>query len=375
MTTQSIVNVPQHGTGGSLTFHRTPLPALTGIRFVAAIQVVLFHFGAGFAGRHNAPVLLTNALANGWTAVTLFFILSGFILSYTYCGQIEEPGGKTRFWEARFARIYPVYFLSLILCWPFNSHPGPGLSIAVFTMVQNWNPFHVEYGGAWNMPAWTLSTEAFFYLLFPFVLPLLEKCSVRALRFVAAATLLLIVFGHTMTHAIDPLTRVTGLPLPVFRFPEFLAGMTLGLIFLRSPRPSPRPWLSLAAILSLLVILCFVKGSWLSLMAIPLAVLIYELAAGNSLLARFLGSRPLTLLGGASYAIYLLQEPVRSWLHVAVTGSYDLRTAKGGIDVLLSPVVLVIFSIGVFLLWEEPMRKQIRLWFKRHNRASPVKAA
>lgn len=375
MTAQSIADVSRHTASGSLTFHRTPLPALTGIRFVAAIQVVIFHFGAGFASRHHAPLLVTNALANGWTAVTLFFILSGFILSYTYCGQIEEPGGKTRFWEARFARVYPVYFLSLILCWPFNSHPGPGLSIAVFTMVQTWNPFHVEYGGVWNMPAWTLSTEAFFYLLFPFVLPLLEKFSVRTLRLITAATLLLIVFGHTMTSAINPLTRVTYLPLPAFRFPEFLAGMTLGLIFLRSPRPSPRPWLSLAAVLATLAILCFVKGPWLSLLAIPLAVLIYELAAGHSLLARLLGSRPLILLGGASYAIYLLQEPVRSWMHVAITGSYDLRTEKGGIDVLLSPVVLIVFSIGVFLLWEEPMRKRIRQWFKRHNRSTSLKAA
>jgi peptidoglycan/LPS O-acetylase OafA/YrhL len=71
-----------------------PLPALTGVRFFAAMQVTMFHFGAGFAQRHGAPRIVENLLKNGWTAVTLFFILSGFILSYTYSGQIEKPGGK-----------------------------------------------------------------------------------------------------------------------------------------------------------------------------------------------------------------------------------------------------------------------------------------
>lgn len=331
------------------------------------MQVVLFHFGAGYAERHGLPPPITSLLANGWTAVTLFFILSGFILSYTYSGQMAESGGKLRFWEARFARIYPVYFLALLLSWPFNGHPGLGLSIAVFAMVQAWNPFHANYGGAWNSPAWTLSTESFFYLLFPFFLLRLEKCSVRILRYLAVATILVIVLGHTMTPAIDPLTRVTGLPLPIFRFPEFLVGMTLGLIFLRTDGRQRRSPLVYMAVLTVLVILVFVKGPWLSLLAIPLSVLIYEFAAADSLLARLLGSKSLLLLGGASYAIYLLQEPVRSWAHFAVTGSTDLRTAKSGIDSFLSPIILIGFSIAVFLFWEEPMRKWLRSWFKRHS--------
>ncbi len=166
MTAQS--TAPQPAAAVPLTLHRAPLPALTGVRFLAATQVVLYHFGSGFAQRHHLPRPLTNLLTNGWTAVTLFFILSGFILSYTYSGQIAGRGGKLRFWEARFARIYPVYLLALLLSWPFRGDPGLGLSMAVLTMVQAWNPFHVNYGGAWNSPAWTLSTEAFFYLLFPF---------------------------------------------------------------------------------------------------------------------------------------------------------------------------------------------------------------
>ncbi len=365
MTTQSMP-APQDA-AAPLTLHRAPLPALTGIRFFAAMQVVMFHFGASFAQRHGAPPVVENLLKNGWTAVTLFFILSGFILSYTYSGQITRPGGKMRFWEARFARIYPVYFLSLILSLPFRGHPGAGLTIAALFMVQAWNPFHVDYAGVWNMPAWTLSTEAFFYLFFPFVLPFLEKSSTRILKTLAVGTVLLIALGHTMTHAIEPLTRLTGFPLPAFRFPEFFAGMLLGLIFLRGERRLRPSLLLYPAVIASLVILALVKGPWVSLVAIPSTILIFELAVAGTWLAWLLGNKEFLLLGGASYAIYLLQWPVRSWVHFAVTGSTDFNTAKGGLDTFLSPIILVLFSIGVFLLWEEPMRKWLRSWFKKHS--------
>ena len=234
-------------------------------------------------------------------------------------------------------------------------------------MVQAWNPFHVEYAGVWNMPAWTLSTEAFFYLFFPFVLPLLERWSSRVLKTLAVVTVLLIVLGHTMTHAIETLTRRTLLPLPAFRFSEFFVGMLLGLIFLRGRRRQRPSLLPYAAVIAILVILAVVNGSWLSLLAVPFTDLIYELAMGDSWLAQLLGNKVFLLLGGASYAIYLLQEPVRSFVHFAITGSTELNTAKGGIDTFLSPVVLVLFSIGVFLLWEEPMRKWLRSWFRKHS--------
>lgn len=365
MKAQSVPDVRQNP-ASALTLHRGALPALTGIRFFAAIQVVMFHFGAGFAERHGAPIPVHRMLANGWTAVTLFFLLSGFILSYTYAGQIKRPGGKVRFWEARFARIYPVYLLSLLLCWPSQIHPRPGLSAAVFLMVQAWNPLHVEYGGAWNMPAWTLSTEAFFYLLFPFLLPLLERFSPRTLKVWAVVSVLVVAFGHTMTPYIEPFTRLTLLPLPVFRFPEFAAGMVLGLLYLRRREHRASPVLLYSALAAIFAILLLITGPWLSLLVIPFAILIYLLAAGDSALAHLLSRPTFLLLGGASYSIYLLQEPVRAWVHLAFTGAWSVQVDRGRMDVLLSPVVLILFSIAVFLLWEEPARKWLRSWFKKH---------
>ena len=344
------------------TPRRPELPALTGIRFLAAMHVVFFHFGAGFAMRHHASIFVLNFLQNGWTAVTLFFILSGFILSYTYSGQIEGHRNRARFWQARFARIYPVYLLSLLLMLPFSGQLSPGLSVAVLTMVQGWNPLHPEYRGMWNMPAWTLSVEAFFYLVFPFLLPLFARASTRTLRILLLAVIALIVFAHTMDERIAiALSRSLYLPMPLIRLPEFLAGMLAGTLFLRRSAPVLSPasssMLGSASIVFILVIDATIRGPWISLLAIPFTILLYLLAMNQGFIAGILGSKAAVLLGGASYAVYLLQQPVRFWMHLAL----DRHKAMGGIDAFLSPFVLVIFSILVFLYWEEPVRR----WLKK----------
>ena len=59
-------------------------PPLTGLRFVAASAVLLYHFGAGYLQRNGAPYPIVTLLENGFLGVSLFFILSGFILTHTY---------------------------------------------------------------------------------------------------------------------------------------------------------------------------------------------------------------------------------------------------------------------------------------------------
>jgi peptidoglycan/LPS O-acetylase OafA/YrhL len=91
------------------------------------------------------------------------------------------------------------------------------------------------------------------------------------------------------------------------------------------------------------------------------------MAGGNSYVASMLGKKPFVLLGGASYAIYLLQVPVRFWVHLAATGTKNLKVDHAGIDALLSPLILIAVSIAAFLYWEEPARKWLRTCFKRYT--------
>lgn len=356
-------------TSTPLTRHRRPLPALTGVRFLAAFYVVLFHGLPWLQQKIAIPRVIRAFLANGYLAVDLFFILSGFILAYTYHGQIAGRSNRMRFWEARIARIYPVYFLSLILALPFE----PGLSLttkaAVLAMVQAWNPLRPAFAGAWNYPAWSLSVEMFFYLCFPALLSWISKRRDRSLLWVMAFLALACVILRSPIQGLGILDRtsllVKYIPLPALRLPEFLLGMAVGLKLLRDEEggdlrgSAARLYL---ALLTSLAVLCFAQGAWLSVVAVPFAVIIYELAAGDSLLAKVLSTRLMVLLGSASYAVYLLQFPVRSWTRVLFTAVLKNWTSLGA---PLTPLILVLFSVLVFYVWEEPWRKGLRRYFGR----------
>lgn len=340
-----------------------------GVRFFAAFYVVLFHGLPWLIQRVHLPRFVQTFLSNGYLAVALFFLLSGFILAYKYEGQIIGAGNRLRFWEARFARIYPVYFLSLLLAWPFERSLGLGTRIVVITMVQAWNPREPQLAGAWNYPAWTLSVEAFFYLCFPFVQPWISRRSNGFLSWMLASLLAACAVGHTAVIGLGNWNHssIVGsiVPLPLLRIPEFLVGMVMGTRFLRgldkdSKASQSNPLTVYIALIMSFILLSLPLGSWVSLVVFPFAVLIYELALGGSLLARVLSHRVMVLLGGASYAVYLLQFPVRSWTRV-----FFLQLPRGlaHLGAPFTPLIIVLFSVLVFRFWEEPVRKQLRSWF------------
>src|SRR5579875_2310310 len=94
---------------------RTEIPALTSLRFFAALWVVLFHIRE--LGLWPGGPLPYRALVRvGYLGVSFFFVLSGFILVYVYAGRHIPKG---RFWQARFARVYPAYLFSLLIFLPF----------------------------------------------------------------------------------------------------------------------------------------------------------------------------------------------------------------------------------------------------------------
>ena len=89
------------------------LDALTGLRCFAAVNIVLFHFSNPLWFGWFAPVV--NA---GYASVSFFILLSGFVLTYNYAGRARERKlDHVRFWEARFTRLYPIYFLSLLMAF------------------------------------------------------------------------------------------------------------------------------------------------------------------------------------------------------------------------------------------------------------------
>ncbi len=341
------------------------MPALTGIRFFAAFYVVLFHSLPWLDVHFHLPLPVKTFLGNGYLSVCLFFILSGFILSYTYEGHTAGGVNRAKFWESRFARIYPVYLLSLVLAFPFNWHelrlPS---AAAVLLMVQAWNPLQPKITGAWNYPAWSLSVEAFFYLCFPFIQSRLTKASRKALLILGTIAAFVAIFAHTPTQGLGTWDRSTlvgkWIPLPVLRFPEFLVGMVLGNHFLRDRSVSRKTFLTVSAAFMAVLLLSIPIGPWVSLVVLPFGLLIYSLASSSDPLTGLLSKPLFILLGGASYSLYLLQLPIRDCVRVLMP---RISSHLAMLSAPLTPVILILISILVFRFWEEPMRRSIRKWW------------
>jgi peptidoglycan/LPS O-acetylase OafA/YrhL len=160
------------GTGADVSKARD-LPTLTGLRGIAAFAVLFYHIRGGMAG--FAPEGVTAVLARGYLAVDLFFVLSGFILWWTYGAAFAEQGRAAivPFIIRRFARIFPLHLAIMAAMIGFallltlsgralgTQYPLAELP-AHLVLVQNWG---FTDALSWNDPAWSISAEWAAYLL------------------------------------------------------------------------------------------------------------------------------------------------------------------------------------------------------------------
>jgi peptidoglycan/LPS O-acetylase OafA/YrhL len=342
------------------TVARPPsLPALTGVRFIAAIGVLLYHYGASFLERSGIPHPIAQLLHNGYLGVSLFFVLSGFILTYTHQTDIINERFIGDFYVARFARIYPVYFLVLMIGFPVISAPlSPTSMAAVILMLQSWTPPQSGAGYLWVMQAWTLSVEFFFYLCFPAILLCAKRLNAIATSLVAAgAAILIVMFG--LSSVVPGTTEIpymssTGLPIPVLRTAEFIYGVMLCRLTYFYPRVSKAIGGNIFEfVLTALIVIVMSFGTDVhikALFTVLIGVLIIQLSGGRGAISAALSSKPFMVLGGASYALYLLQGPVRAFCEHLVPHPFDR---------FVSPAITVGGAIAVFRLWEQPCRKTI----------------
>jgi peptidoglycan/LPS O-acetylase OafA/YrhL len=363
---------------------RPRLPALTSLRFFAAFHVVMFHLysmhileGAG---------LYRRLASIGYVGVGLFFVLSGFILVYTYAGREWTKGS---FWRARFARIYPAYLFSLVLTAPsffyvciklkdmdipffawFKTHLVISSTLPPL-LLQAWVPGTAL---AWNPPAWSLSVEAFFYAVFPLLVGWLLYSRRNTLAWIAIASWMVslamssgywLLRPDGVAHTDDQFLNLFWLNAlkfnPLARLPEFVVGMCLGFLFLRNA--VDRKWATplllggLAAFLAVTTVSPRIPYPILhdSALTPAFAAIIFGLALRPEWIS-FLEIRPLVLLGDASYTLYLLHSFI---LSVYFSPFGQLRhMSVGGIAIgMLIPIVV---SLLVYRWIETPARRWLR---------------
>lgn len=336
---------------------RDLIKPLTSVRFFAALFVVMFHSGSGFiTAQPHVPGIIKSVLLNGYTGVTFFFVLSGFILHHTYRGKLNGGESIKRFAVARFARIYPVYLITVLVMFPFAGVNYDWRDVPQFLLLHWWITAPWPLLGIWNGPSWTISVEAFFYVCFPWLTAGATKLQTRSI-YVALLALAVLDFatGSSEFFSLHPtyFDWLRWVPTPIVRLPEFVIGVLVGeLHFRRSGERFSVP--SWAPIVALVFVLCVSHEPWVASAVTVLAALLILAIAGDhgSLVARVLDKRWLVLLGAASYSLYLLHQPVHFYM------SWLLGESKWLVP--LQYFVVIGGSVLVFLYIEEPAREWIR---------------
>lgn len=295
---------------------RAPLPALTSLRFFAALFVFFSHLHF-LKTTPNAGVstLYSNVLYEGYLGVTFFFVLSGFILSYAHAGKKINRSNYAGYLSSRIARIYPAHILVLILYVMFLIRPEPDGTLAYFvnllfnvTLTQAFSPEAKTYF-SFNAPTWSLSVEMFFYLLFP-LFTLLRS---RVLVLVAGVVILgKLVLAEVLPEPLHHFTMYIFAPL---RLADFLAGILLYRLFnglkpLSAGQATALQALSLALLAGFIALSPGVSAAHrFDLYYLPpLALIIFAFAYQKGSLARAISTRPLIYLGKASFAFYLVHQ-------------------------------------------------------------------
>ncbi len=246
---------------------RPQLRALTSCRFFACLAVFIHHcvvYPRPWDGGHKPAVRL---LAEGARGVSLFFVLSGFILAYNYADRLTAIGRAAvrGFYVSRFARIYPLHALTFTVAavavigqWQRVGVPGAVAAASQVTLTQAFlpmaNPFDRNLLAcvSFDAPAWSLSCEAFFYAVFPFLVVALARR--RTAHVVALAT---VAWAWEVLVALEvrgtPLLGFVAYFAPCVRLAEFTAGVCAGVIFVhRQTRLSgSRSWWTVAEAASL----------------------------------------------------------------------------------------------------------------------------
>lgn len=281
------------------------IPALDGLRGLAILLVLLFHYGISLA-----PVDSLGPFALGWSGVDLFFVLSGFLL-----GGILLDGTSLRsFYIRRACRILPLYFAFIALFFTaaaFFDYPrifGDAFSpISYFSFTQT-IPMAMEnrFGAGPLGMTWSLAVEEQFYLILPAMVLFTPRRWLPLVLLVLSAASIAIRFAIHDTH---PIGAYVLLPC---RWDSLFAGVLGAWLVRKTTLRQSWLWLSLAV--SGIGIFCLARlgndSSGMKVIGYTVFAAFYLslllLSISNSLVSRVFCLRPLRWLGHVSYGVYLI---------------------------------------------------------------------
>tara|TARA_R110002072_G_scaffold64203_2_gene159282 strand:- start:129472 stop:130563 length:1092 start_codon:yes stop_codon:yes gene_type:complete len=351
--------------------------SFNGLRFLAASYVIAFHYFSF----ENAP-LLKSFIRKGHIAVPFFFLLSGFVLSYSYQNyDFSTFSKKMKYIKSRFIRLAPIYYMAMALSAPFiylNYRNGLHYSSIEFlsyltshlTLTQNLYPTmkHLIF---WNYHSWSLSVEMFLYVLSPFII--LKFKTMKHSKLITSYFLLvllnLIIF-LSMIYYPQVMTPYRSIFSPLF-IPTFCIGAVMANIYTRYILIHEEKFnkgLTISFIFSaILLIISFLLplpeifySTYNPFYTLGFSILIIS-STSKSMATNWLGSSTLILLGDASYAMYIFQAPIKTATYQFLSKVLNYQISSGFLYCLSVFSAITIFSV-VITKYVDP---KLRLWLRK----------
>ncbi|WP_024806029.1 acyltransferase [Nocardia sp. BMG51109] len=384
------------------------LDSLTGLRGLSALLVFVFHFTTFQLAFDGAGKLAFATIdrprfldMSGNFAVSSFFILSGFVLTWS----TRPDTSLANFYAKRIGKLYPVYLVTSLAAGAAIVLLGMPLSgwnvLTHLTLTQSWVPWQEIYMGL-NPVTWSLSTELFFYLLFPIALLALRRASTGVIWLVSGVTVALAFLTPFYVRAFIDVAGAdahirffsTGhiggeatfwftMAFPPYRFLEFLLGICAAVLILRGRMPRIR-----SAAAWTIVVACYALGTLApgplqraAAGLVPLTLLVIALAQADlGAKPSFLRSRIMVWLGKLSYGMYAVQllifmptcpfllKAVSRWLEIPLADTYEpiIRIPV----MLFYFVVVVAVSVPIYKLVEVPAYDYAKKLFRNRPSAA-----
>lgn len=349
--------------------HTKYYPALDGLRGVA-ILLVIFHHNFRFIGYFFF----------GWLGVDLFFVLSGFLITDILMNAVGKPHFLRNFYLRRVLRIFPVFYLILIICLLILPNiKSAGLNTSYYTENQGWLWAYLQNwlfifkepsGDPVLLHTWSLAVEEQFYLLWPLVILLIKKPKI--LLALALGMLIIVVVSRYVVWEmkVDGLaysnlftfTRIDGLCIGcilallirnnaaflkkfLIVVVLFVAGINFGFYFINKRQNFSLPYLAFAGYTTF---------------AVLFGILVYETVTGQSKIIKWLfDNKPLKFFGKISYGLYVYHWPV----YLLLFDYFRSRITGGGITSAriaelisgaLVTIIAVLISVLSYRYFEKP---------------------
>lgn len=353
--------------------------ALTSLRFVAAMMVVLCHLD--ILAENTSPWLsgLYNKwFSEGFIGVTFFFVLSGFILSHANWGAGAGPAevSRRRFYVNRFARIYPLHALTFVLALPLvwttlHHLSTTELWLGLLTnaaLLQAFVPIKNVYLSV-NHPSWSLSVEFFFYALFPLLLAWRTRALLALLAAGCVGHVLLAL--HADADAVARHWQYLAYVAPPVRLVDFVAGMLLYRLRRHLVLSDGRATLLQGSALMVLFMqmaaaphVSMILRSDLYYLPV-MTVLVYAFSFDNGILGRALTGARAVYLGEISFSLYMVHQLVIRY------GEHLLAKLKV-VETLTNGLVFVALVMAISLLASMLLYQRVELpaksWLSRRLR-------